>query len=162
MFLPEIRQPASQPSCADPLQRMFDRCTVFAILRHADAKRGIAGLVRPLSDHHSGAAYLSISGMNGISSRRPLASRVARIPPASGPGPIHQPEAERLLVGRGVRLRKMSSTEPVAAPSSRLQSYQSHLASEKRFGVALGRTALHAPDARQAAKSLVVKPLLER
>src|SRR5205085_10918559 len=41
----------------------------------------------------------------------------------------------------------------------KLQSYQSHLASKTRFGVALGRTALHAPDPRQAPKCLVVEPL---
>ena len=61
----KIRHPASQPSCADPLQRMFSRCTVFAILRPPIPSAGSQVLCARLPTFIRAPQYCSISGMNG-------------------------------------------------------------------------------------------------
>src|SRR4051794_13034096 len=158
----KIRHPASQPSWAAPLQRMFDRCTVLAILRPPMPSAGSQVLCARLPTFTRAPQYFSISGMNGSSSSRPLASSVARISSFD----LTWTHSSAWICGEcslhiALSLAKKSSLWAFHRREFRAgTSNQGKLASEERFGVTLRRAALHAPDPRQSPKGLVVEPLL--
>src|ERR1035437_7584190 len=74
-----IKHPVSHPPCPAPSQRTFARCTESLTRRMLQPARYWQVLSARLETRNFCPQYRSISGINGMFSRRPCWSRVARI-----------------------------------------------------------------------------------